>query len=69
MTVQSLIWSPPKMRPGHAARVEHQHAARREQQMVDVDEAAHAVGHQHLMRGFVGDAIQAREQRLRRARR
>ena len=49
---------------GHAPGVEHQHAARRQQQMIDVDEAAHAVGHQHLMRRFVGDALQAREQRL-----
>ena len=32
--------------------------------MIDVNEAAHAVGHQDLMRRFVGDAIQAREERL-----
>ena len=50
--------------PRHAARVEHQDSARREQQVIDVNESAHAVGHQHLMRRLVGDSIQARQQRL-----
>ena len=47
-----------------APRVEHQKPPRRQQQMIDVDVAAHSVGDQHLMRGLVGDPVQARQQRL-----
>src|SRR5580692_1846009 len=48
----------------NAPRVEHQESPRREQQMIDVDVAAHPVGNQHLMSRLVGDSIEASEELL-----
>ena len=54
---------------GNAARVEHQHAARREQQVIDMNESAHAVGDEHLVHRLEGDAPRRLSSERRRARR
>jgi len=50
--------------PRDAPGIEYQNSARRQQQMIDVYEAAHAIGDQHLVGGGRRNPLQACQQRL-----
>jgi len=48
----------------YATRIENQDSARRQEYVVYVDEAAHAIRNENLMRGCQGYTLQSRQQRF-----